>query len=64
MRGERRLRDDREVDVLARVLDGAVELVEQGDARRARALLERQERRLAAAGPGRSSPGSRGNMKL
>ena len=50
--------------MLARVLRGAVELVEERDARWARTLLERQERRLTAAGPGRSSPGSRGNMKL
>jgi hypothetical protein len=50
--------------VLGGVLDGALELVEERNARRARALAQRQERRLTLVGPGRSSPGSRGNMKL
>src|SRR5207249_7154807 len=49
---ERRLRDDDEVDVLPGVLGGAVELVEQRRARRARALLQRQQRGLADRRPG------------
>ena len=62
---QRGLRDDREVDVLARVLRGAVELVEKRHARRARALVRAAGApSRPAAGPGRSSPGSRGNMKL
>src|SRR5688572_842912 len=45
---QRGLRDDREVDTLAGVLRGALELVEECYARGTGALLEREQRRLAA----------------
>jgi hypothetical protein len=62
---QRGLGDDGEVDSLAGVIGRAVELVEQRDARRARPLGEGQLRRLLSrTGPGRSSSGSRGKMKL
>ena len=48
---ERSFRDDGEVDVLAGVLGGAFELIEEGDARWTWALLERQERRLTTCRP-------------
>jgi hypothetical protein len=51
--GQRRPGHHDQVDALAGVLGGTVELVEQGAARRARCLDERQQRRPAGrrAGP-------------
>ena len=45
---ERSLRDDGEVDVLACMLRGALELIEKSDAGRAWAFLKPQERGLTA----------------
>src|SRR5262249_38259447 len=45
------LRQDREVEVLARVLRGAVELIQKGHARGTGAILERQTRRLSTRRP-------------
>ena len=61
---DRRVGNRRELDVLAGVGDGGVELIEQGDARGAGRLRERQPAVRPSRGPGRSSAGSRGNMKL
>jgi hypothetical protein len=47
---QRGLRNDREVHALGGMLRGAVELIEESGARRARTLRERQERRLARLG--------------
>ena len=61
---ERRLRYDGKVDEGSNVLCGALELIEEGDARRARAFGPVSTEPSTVAGPGRSSPGSRGNIKL
>src|SRR5207244_2451612 len=60
---QRGLRDDRQVDLLRGVLGGALELVDESDARRARAFRERRQPRPPSHGAARS-PGRAADCAL